>query len=525
MVLLEEIVKLSAREVREEKERRGMEMQLQRMLAEGKERAVDVTNAAEETQATTGLMSSKSKTSCNRDGPHSGQGLATEDNKQVVPPATSDVADTKVTDEGEPIASKQENASKETPKVDTTIPKTEETITQPPRDNTIHPHEFNEATLMNIFNFLDPLDVMNFAQINKAMFTRIDVLFGMGGSSSHGRNDGNEAVANVSADAQVPSAARPPLPLTPATPAVVAPAPAPAVVPSSASVTSVNSGQSAGTAPKTSPKLFAMPSPSIPSIVGPASGSSWLSRFGATTETASTTTASTNTPTHNRVPSTSSIGSSTNPTPETEIKLNAAMATSMASKLTPAELSVILRMREKLQKCESDAAKWKLEKEDAVANLSSVRAVKEFLVTRVRDMEKMVEAQKEEMKEVQRKNLADQEIIVYLDERVKKLEDEVNDTKSKEASTKQEAADVVAKNEKKVRVLSDMLRFEREQISSNEKEWKNTKKLLVKEVKSCRSHIVSLEAELEGLRRQNEQLKEGLRVLSPSRGIKGLKLR
>ena len=146
-------------------------------------------------------------------------------------------------------------------------------------------------------------------------------------------------------------------------------------------------------------------------------------------------------------------------------------------------------------------------------------------MTRVRDTEKMVEVQKEEMKEVQRKNLADQEVIVYLDERVKKLEDEVNDMKSKEASTKQEAADVVAKNEKKVRVLSDMLRFEREQISSNEKEWKNTKKLLVKEVKSCRSQIVLLEAELEGLRRQNEQLKEGLRVLSPSRGTKGLKLR
>jgi nitrate/TMAO reductase-like tetraheme cytochrome c subunit len=81
----------------------------------------------------------------------------------------------------------------------------------------------------------------------------------------------------------------------------------------------------------------------------------------------------------------------------------------------------------------------------------------------------------------------------------------------------------VAKNEKKVRVISDMLRFEREQMTSNEKEWKNTKKLLVKEVKSCRSHIVTLEAELEGLRRQNEQLKQGLRVMSPPN--KGLKYR
>jgi chromosome segregation ATPase len=134
-----------------------------------------------------------------------------------------------------------------------------------------------------------------------------------------------------------------------------------------------------------------------------------------------------------------------------------------------------------------------------------------------------VENQKEEMKEVQRKNLADQEVIVFLDERVKKLENEVGDIKSKEATSKQEAADVVTKNEKKVRVLSDMLRFEREQMASNEKEWKNTKKLLVKEVKSCRSHIVTLEAELEGMRRQNEQLKEGLRVLSPPK--KSLKFR
>lgn len=180
-------------------------------------------------------------------------------------------------------------------------------------------------------------------------------------------------------------------------------------------------------------------------------------------------------------------------------------------------------MREKLQKCEADAALSRQEKEDAVANLASVEAVKEFLVTRVRDTEKTVEKQKEEMKEVQKKNLADQEVINFLDERVKKLESEVSEIKSQESTAKQEAADVVAKNEKKVRVLSDMLRFEREQMTSNEKEWKNTKKLLVKEVKSCRSHIVTLEAELEGLRRQNEQLKQGLRVMSPPN--KGLKYR
>jgi hypothetical protein len=89
-------------------------------------------------------------------------------------------------------------------------------------------------------------------------------------------------------------------------------------------------------------------------------------------------------------------------TPET-IPLYRTMAMSMASKLTPAELSIILRMREKLHKCEADVIRWRHEKEDAEANLASVEAVKEFLVARVRNTERVVQAQKEEMREVRKK--------------------------------------------------------------------------------------------------------------------------
>ena len=167
-------------------------------------------------------------------------------------------------------------------------------------------------------------------------------------------------------------------------------------------------------------------------------------------------------------------------------------------------------MREKLQKCEADANKWRLEKEDAVANLASVEAVKEFLVTRVRDTERAVQTQKEEMIAVQKKSLEDQEVIVYMDEKVKELEKTVKDMKSREAETKQDSIDIVKKNEKKARVLSDMLRFEREQMAANEKEWKTAKKVLIKEVKTCRARIVALEAEVEGTRKQNTQLKQGL---------------
>ena len=154
--------------------------------------------------------------------------------------------------------------------------------------------------------------------------------------------------------------------------------------------------------------------------------------------------------------------------------------------------------------------------EDAEANLASVEAVKEFLVTRVRDTERLMQAQKEEMREVQKKSLEDQEVIVFLDERVKGLENVVNDMKSKEATTKNESFDIVNKNEKKSRVLSDMLRFEREQMAANEKEWKSAKRLLVREVRSCRARIVALEAEIEGCTQQNALLKRGLLALQSS---------
>jgi hypothetical protein len=42
------------------------------------------------------------------------------------------------------------------------------------------------------------------------------------------------------------------------------------------------------------------------------------------------------------------------------------------------------------------------------------------------------------------------------------------------------------------------------------KEWKSTKKVLVKEVKHCRAQIMTLEAERDGTREENQRLKEAL---------------
>ena len=413
------------------------------------------------------------------------------------------------------------------------------------------PHELNETTLMNIFAYADPMDVMNFAQTNKALLRKVNVMFGMeSGEEEIKRKEENnvnddttlpleqnnlEEVSRIAKEQVITDQMQTTTTLQPATINTSPMRPPRSATAATAAATATTPSSSA----KSSPKLTSASDPPLPlpqhkrtgsstsvSTVGSGGNpfsqlSSWFPTTVSTASSATLTTAI-STPTAN-----ASVVSTTSPPPttENEPKLNAAMANSMASKLTPAELSIILRMRERLQKCEADAIKWRMEKEDAMANLASVEAVKEFLVTRTRDTERLVQAQKDEMKDIQKKNLEDQEVIVYLDERVKELEKTVQEMKANEATIKQDAMEVVNKNEKKSRVLSDMLRFEREQIASNEKEWKSTKKLLVKEVRSCRARIVALEAEIEGCLQQNEHLKRGLMALqsNSSPGKKSMK--
>ena len=431
-----------------------------------------------------------------------------------------------------------------------------------------------EPALMAIFAFLSPLEIMNLAQINRAMYSKVNTMFGQTSEvsaeeanatatvettttapsvsagtaastaasntsttatptseSSSDRNEfSTEVINNLKAlgfqEEKVMSCLR----ASNGNPNVAAEYLMNGIPPGIAA----SAGKGAAQTPKSSPTLVGMAGPpghkrqnsgtsvataGTTGTTGSAGNnpfsqmSSW---FGAAETSTSASTA----------PSSAASVVSTS-TDSGEIKLNAAMASSMASKLTPAELSIILRMRERLQKCEADAIKYRQEKEDVTANLKSVEAVKEFLVTKVRDTEKVVKEKDEEMKRVKSKALTDQEVITFLDEKVKRLEKEVNDFKSNEHATRKEAHDMISKNEKKVVVLTDMLRFERQQISANEKEWKAAKKVLIKEVKNCRARIVALEAEYEGCLQQNSQLKQGLLSFSQpgSPGKKSLKFR
>jgi len=516
-MLLKEIVKLSAREMEGEKSKKEMELKLRQLeeeklrvgesFARQQQNKQDVADDVDKAQGLIKHDAGQSQTEVGqedgREGSESGSNNAADPEGNQTTPNTTNATERKRIEGGNEspdfIAASKESSNQ-----------------------VFVPHDLDETTLMEVFAYLDPLDVMNFAQTNKALLSKVNIMFGMsngedsdGGQQQTTSGTGGDATGGDAAVMTVEKTEPPP-----SQPPTISSVPSTSSAPATDATDSVPS-----TPAKSPPKLAGAPGPthkrqgsgtsvattgSAGSVNPFSQVSSWFS--GAETSSTASVSTVTNAASANTATATAS------PDTGSEIKLNAAMATSMASKLTPAELSIILRMREKLQRCETDANKWRLEKEDAVANLASVEAVKEFLVTRVRDTERVVQSQKEEMKKVQEKNLEDQEVIVFLDERVKELEKTSNEMKSKEAATKKESMDIVNKNEKKARVLSDMLRFEREQVAANEKEWKAAKKVLVKEVRSCRARIVALEAELEGCRQQNVQLKQGLMTLTQSSG-------
>ena len=541
MLLMEEIVKLSAHELKEEKLKREMEVKIQQLKVEKddliqkqKQQLAPVKAELDaETTTSSDVRIEATKQESEVPTPTHANAAASETNSSTIILETQDAHSTKVE---EP---KQEQVV-EVVETEPVISPVSEILTS-----------MEDSALMSIFAFLDPVEIMNLAQMNKNMFFKVNMMFGQpteisaessnvidsadGTIMASSQSNENEAAAataaspsgddfptevinNLKALGFQESEVKSCLKASNGNPNVAAEYLMNGIP---SGITGGGTAASAASTPKSSPALVGMTGPghkrqnSGTSVAttgtagttgsGGANPFSQMSSWFASTETSSSASSA---------PTTASASTTTSMDSGSEIKLNAAMASSMASKLTPAELSIILRMRERLQKCEADAERYRQEKEDVAANLKSVEAVKEFLVSKVRDTEKAAKEKDEEMKRVKSKALTDQEVITFLDEKVKRLEKEVNDLKSNEDATRKEAQDVVSKNEKKVVVLTDMLRFEREQMTANEKEWKAAKKVLIKEVKCCRARILSLEAEYEGCLQQNRQLKQGLLSLS-----------
>jgi chromosome segregation ATPase len=195
---------------------------------------------------------------------------------------------------------------------------------------------------------------------------------------------------------------------------------------------------------------------------------------------------------------------------EQPVPLNAAMANSMAAKLSDTELHAIFQMTERLKQKESLAARLAKEKEDLAAKLDGTEGVKQFLIAKVRDMEASLNGFVDNEIKVALQIASDQEVIAFLDGKVQELEREARTLQNEKQVALDTLERVQRQSNQKATVLGDMLQFEREKLSDQEREWKATKKLLVKEVKHCRAQIVALQAERDGYREQNETLRRAI---------------
>eukprot|EP00934_Nitzschia_sp_Nitz4_P004310 Nitzschia sp. Nitz4//scaffold62_size106224//40262//42097//NITZ4_004352-RA/size106224-processed-gene-0.52-mRNA-1//-1//CDS//3329555844//4300//frame0 len=314
--------------------------------------------------------------------------------------------------------------------------------------------------LMTIFGFMDAMDILNMAQINLEMYAKVDNIFG------------------ISEDGQSPP--QPPAP---------APAPAPVAVaaaaPKPAGPTPASAPAPAKSTPTASPSMGPLQAPTGPlggrllSMIQPA-------RAGGK-----------------------------KPAPG----INSTVAQA-ASKLSDAEVAAILAMTNRLTKAEKEVEQLRSEKETLLAKLDGTEAVKQFLINKVRDVELKLTLSRDDEIKVTNQIASDQEVIAFLDSRVQILERQTENLTKEKSRAMSELESTTVQTSKKITMLSDMLKYEREKLKEEEGEWKATKKVLVKEVKSCRAQILALQAERDGLKEQNEMMKRAM--LSTGRSPTGV---
>ena len=314
--------------------------------------------------------------------------------------------------------------------------------------------------LMKVFTFLDAVEILNLAQVNVAFFSRVDSLFG---SSGEGVQD-------------------PPIPTVIET-TFMTPTPTIVQIPPNSSETSTTKSNTPSAILAADPGETTMQSP----------GGQGKRGIFALLQSRSGNTPRIRGRTPPRAPK--------KPQPITD---------AMISKLSDVEVGAIITMRDQLIQRDREVAVLLREKEDLFGKLEGTEAVKQFLIGKVREVEQALSKSQEDESRVTQQIASDQEVIAFLDGRVNELERNLRKLSTDFKATQDELNRTKNQNSKKITVLGDMLQFEREQSTENDREWKATKKLLVKEVKNCRSQITALQAERDGYREQNARLRKAV---------------
>lgn len=355
-----------------------------------------------------------------------------------------------------------------------------------------------EEVLLEIFSFLDAHEVIQAAQVNKKFYHKVNAMFGNASSMDQEDNvvlvdDEDDYETEEEEDEKEKEEKKEEPTRTTTTTNNVVP--------------TIVALPPKKPAPATAPSQPQNPFSSMLSMIQPKIAKVTSNNNIKDSSASSVASSTSNTSGSNAA---ANIGSSSSSAPPVAT-LTASMANSMTTKLTPSELSVIINMTERITNMNA-------RNEDLAARLEGTEAVKEFLISKVRDTEEALARKSSQADTIARKVSSDQEVIAFLDGRVRELEADLDECRTNREAETEDAKKRRVKDGRRIRIVEDMLQFERQQSVDHEKEWRNMKKLLVKEVKHCRAQIATLQAERDTYSQQNERLKRALLTLNGGSG-------
>lgn len=371
----------------------------------------------------------------------------------------------------------------------------------------------SSANLMKIFEYMEAMDIVNMAQTSVLMYSKVDNIFGLGGAGfdTDGRDENveyeeytveEEVEVEIEVEVEVEQENSDAILLDSKESLHKESLSRPTSDQSFSSATIVSIPSSAQLKHDSITNDVNIVTPKIHNLTKPNVAGATAGKVEAKKNTATASTSS--------VATVSSTAKTSESSSDGGFQLSPAVASALADKLSPMELAAIITMRERLRTKEQEMIQIRNELTTVNAKYDGTISVNDILKMKVKEQKLALDQNKEISVNMNRKSSSDQEVIAFLDERVQHLERGV-DNFDNERSKLQSKMDKVQKaSEKQLSVLGDMLTFEREQMADNEKEWKSTKKLLVKEVKHCRAKILAVEAERDGLFEENEKLKEAL---------------
>uniref|UniRef100_A0A7S1BSS9 F-box domain-containing protein n=1 Tax=Corethron hystrix TaxID=216773 RepID=A0A7S1BSS9_9STRA len=185
-------------------------------------------------------------------------------------------------------------------------------------------------------------------------------------------------------------------------------------------------------------------------------------------------------------------------------------ASSLADKLSPSELAVIIDMTERVRQSEAEARAAVTAADDAGERLAAAERSRDILAVSLSEAKATADSAVAESRKEAVRAAEDAEALAHLEEQTRVLEKEKEEAAEGRRTAEKKLAETKEKHGDRVQVLEDLLVYEQERCAEAEEGAKAIRKVLAREVKRCRTEISVLKTERNGYRDQLKALKKAV---------------